>query len=121
MVSSDTCRDIDSMLEKIFVMTPVLQLFPGKRKLILSRFLYKDTMKHLSGLKLWHLFKYVKLTEVVRQNDKLLIDLPYKVPAGNINDDVEKLLKVRFIHESNENYPKKCLEHVCRKSTCYKK
>ena len=52
MVSSDTCRDIDSMLEKIFVMTPVLQLFPGKRKLILSRFLYKDTMKHLSGLKL---------------------------------------------------------------------
>ena len=24
--------------------------------------------------------------------------------AGNIDDDVEKLLKARFIHESDENY-----------------
>ena len=45
------------------------------------------------------------LTEVVRQNNKLFIDLLNKVLVGNNDDDVEHLLKARFIHESNENYP----------------
>ena len=32
-------------------------------------------MKHLLGLQLWYLFKYAELTEVVKQNDKLFIEL----------------------------------------------
>ena len=32
-----------------------------------------------------------------------------KVRVGNIDDDDEKLLKARFIHESDENYPKDAL------------
>ena len=36
-------------------------------------------MKHLLGLQLWHLFKYAELTEVVRQNEKLFIELFNKV------------------------------------------
>ena len=61
-------------------------------------------------MQLWHLLKYAELTEVVRQKDKLLIDLLNKVWVANIDDDyVEQLLKVRFIHESNENYPKDTL------------
>ena len=31
------------------------------------------------------------------------------VQVGKIDDDVEKLLKARFIHESDENYPKDAL------------
>ena len=65
--------------------------------------------KHLLGLQLWHLFKYVELTEVVSQNDKLFIDLLNKIRVDNIDDDVEKLLKVRFIHECDENCPKDTL------------
>ena len=45
----------------------------------------------------------VSLTEVVIQNNKLLIDLLNKVRADNIDDNVEKLLKARFIHEFDEN------------------
>ena len=49
----------------------------------------------------------MELTEVVRQNDKLFIELLNKVRVGNI-DDVEKLLKARLTVESNEN----CSEDV---------
>ena len=48
-------------------------------------------MKNLLGLKLWYLLKYVELTEVVTQNDKLFIDLLNKVRVVNIDDDVENL------------------------------
>ena len=32
-----------------------------------------------------------------------------KIRVGNIDDDVENLLKARFIHESDENYPNHAL------------
>ena len=31
-------------------------------------------MKHLLDLQLWRIFKYVELTEVIRQDDKPFID-----------------------------------------------
>ena len=57
----------------------------------------------------WHLFKYAELTEVVRQKGKLFVDLLNEIRVGNIDDDVEKLLKARFIHESDENCQKDAL------------
>ena len=48
-------------------------------------------------MQLWHLFKYVELTEVVRQNDKPFIDMRDKVWDGNVDDNVEQLLKARFV------------------------
>ena len=109
IISSNLWTDIDSKLEEIFVMIPenefaglsvttvanFLELPPVKGKLIFSGFSDKDSMKHLLGLQLWHLLKYAELTEIVRQTDKLLIDLHNKVRVGNIDDDVEKLLKAR--------------------------
>ena len=42
----------------------LFQLSPVKRKLIFSNFFDKDSIKHLLGLQLWHLFKYAELPEV---------------------------------------------------------
>ena len=51
------------------------------------------------------MIKYAQSIEVVRQNNKLFIQLLKKVWVGNIDDDVEKLVKASFILESDENYP----------------
>ena len=115
MVPSDLWTDIDSRLGEIFkmirenafagpsVMTvlDLLQLTPVRGTLIFSRFSDKNSMKHLLGLQSWHLLKYAQLTKVVKQHDK--------VQVGNIDDDIEKLLRARFIDESDENYPKDVL------------
>ena len=93
----------------VTIVADLLQLPPVRGTLIFSQFSDDDSMKNLLGLQLWHLFKYAKLTEVVRQNDKLFIDLLNKARVGNINGDVKKLLKARFIRESDENYAKDAL------------
>ena len=46
-----------------------LQLPPVRGKL------RKYSMKHLSGLKLWLLFKHEELTKIIKENGKLFTDL----------------------------------------------
>ena len=61
-------------------------------------------MKNLFGLQLWHLFKYAELTEHVRENDKLFIDLQYflatnsiDVIPGDFNCDLSKMSQNKFL------------------------
>ena len=88
----------------VFTVGDFLQLPPVLGKCIFSAFSDKDSMKHLLGLQLWHLFKYEEITETVRQKDKTFIDMLNKVWVGNVDDDVEQLLKARFVCDFDENY-----------------
>ena len=103
IIPTKELSDLSSM-----IIADMLQLPPVKGKLLFSQFCYENSIKHLLDLQLWHLFKHVELTEVVRENDKLFIDLLNKVRVDNIDDDVENLVKARFIQETNED---------CRKET----
>ena len=105
----------------VITIADFLQLPTVRGKLIFSQFSDKDVMKHLIGSQLWHLFEYTELNEVVIQNYKVFIDLLNSVWVGNIGDDVENLLKARFIHESNENYPKDTLQMYAENESAVKK
>ena len=59
----------------VMAVADLLQLPPVRGKPIFSQFSDKDKMKHSLSLQLWHLFRYAELTEVVRQKNKLFIDL----------------------------------------------
>ena len=68
-------------------------------------------MKHLLGLQLWHVFKHAELSQVLRHNYKLSLNLFTKVRPGNVDDgDVEKLFKARFIHGTDKHSPKDKLQ-----------
>ena len=68
-------------------------------------------MKHLLGLQLWHVFKYAELSQVLRHNYKLSLNLFTKVRPGNVDEgDVEKLFKARFIHGTDKHSPKDKLQ-----------
>ena len=106
----------------VMTVADLLHLPPVRGKLIFSQFSDKDSMKYLLGLQLWHLFKHAKLTVVVRQNDKLFIDLLInRVRVGNIDDDAEKLLKARFIRKSDEKYPKDVFHMYAKSNSAMKR
>ena len=88
-----------------------------KGSLVFSQFSDKDSIKHLLGMQLWHLLKYAELTEVVRQKDKLLIDLLHKVQVGNIDDDDQGKIYTRIWWELSKRY----LAHVWREWLCHEK
>ena len=55
------------------------------------------------------MFQFAELTEVIRQRgDTKFIDLLNKTRVGNVDEDVRKQIRERFIEESDTNNPE-CL------------
>ena len=64
-------------------------------------------MRGLSSLELWRGFKIVELTEVMRQQgDYEFISLLNNIRVGAVDDEVEKLLRSRFVAKDDLFYPK---------------
>ena len=45
----------------IMTIADLCQVPPVRRKLVFSQFSDKNSLKHLLGLQLWHLFKYAEI------------------------------------------------------------
>ena len=68
-------------------------------------FHFTKTIDYLS-IDLWRLFKFVELTQVMRQTDKDFIEMLNKIRKGLVDESSEKMLRSRFVDRSNSNYPK---------------
>lgn len=50
------------------------------------------------------MFKYGKLSEVVRKSDQVFVKVLNSARLGTIDENTEKLLKIRFIDQSDKTY-----------------
>ena len=69
-----------------------------------------DSLERHVMLNLWHMFQFTELTEVVRQrSDTKFIDLLNKIRVGNVDEDVQKQIRERFLEEFDISYPENSL------------
>ena len=75
-----------------------------------------DNIKGYLSLELWNNFKFVKLTEVMRQRGDLeFISFLNKIRVGIVHYEGEKILLSRFIAKDNPAYPKHALHMFAEK------
>ena len=124
MVSSDLFFKINAWLLEIFMCSTAAE-FAGLTVLLVANLLHLpplmdkpvyatvdsfDSLERHLAFNLWHMFQFAELTEVMRQRgDTKFIDFLNKIRAGNVDEDVQKLIGERFIEESDINYPENAL------------
>ena len=124
MVSSDLLFKINAELLEIFMcstetkfagltvalMADLLQLLPVMGKPVYATADGCDSLERHLSLNLWRMFQFAELTEVMRQRgDTKFIHLLNKIQVGNVDEDVQKQIRERFIEESDTNYPENVL------------
>ena len=96
-----------------------LQLIPLKWKFIQRK------LNQLLSLKLWHLLEYAKLTEMVKQSDHTFANALNYIRLSIVDGNTNKVLKVKFIDQPEENYLDtlhiwKCANSIDKSSTAWK-
>ena len=124
MVSSDIFFKINARLLEIFMCSTavefsgltvvlvcdLLQLPPVMGKPVYVTVDGCDSLEKHLALKLWHMFQFAELIEVMRQrSDTKFIHLLNKIRVGNVDEDVQKHIRERFIEESDVNYSENSL------------
>ena len=89
----------------LVIISDCLQLPPVRRGSIFSKFASGSKMNQLLSLQLWYLFKYAELTEVPRKSDQTFANVLNNVLLSIEDENIERLLKVKFIDQSDKSYP----------------
>lgn len=119
IISSDLWTKIDATMFEIFsvstklsydvlslvIISDYLQLPPVRKVFIFSKFASENKMNQLLSLQLWYLFKYAELTEVPRKSDQTFANVLNNVLLSIEDENIERLLKVKFIDQSDKSYP----------------
>ena len=110
MVSSMFLYQVNQRLNEIFGYSDRLT-FDGMSVIVCGDFyqlppvrglpVYSSTtsIKGLLTLDLWHKFKMAELSEVMRQRDYQFVNILNKIWEGQIDEDVELILKSRFFNK----------------------
>ena len=112
MVSSKLFNQIHKSLNEIFspgqdvpfggksllVRGDLCQLPPVRAKPVFT-FNDTETMEGFISLDLWHKFRLAELDQVMRQDDEMFVNILNKIRVGEIDQNVENVIKLRFIEK----------------------
>ena len=106
------CALLQLNLLIVVLVADLCQLLPVMGKPVYAPADGCDSLERHLILNLWRIFQFAELTEVMRQRgDTKFIHLLNKIQVGNVDEDVQKQIRERFIEESDTNYPENVL-HV---------
>ena len=91
------------------------QLPPGNAKPVFT-FNVTETMEGFINMDLWHKFKLAELDQVMLQDDDMFVNLLNKIRKGEIDQNVEHIIKSRFIDKNEPHYPSDVL-HIYAENT----
>ena len=80
------------------------QLPPGNVKPAFT-FNVTETMEGFINMDLWHKFKLAELDQVMLQDDDMFVNLLNKIRKGETDQNVEHIIKSRFIDKNEPHYP----------------
>ena len=82
----------------VLLVADLLQLPPVMGKPVYATVDSCDSLQRHLALNLWRMFQFAELTEVMKQRgDTKFIDLLNKIRVGNVDEDVQKQIRERFI------------------------
>ena len=90
-------------LDKIFC-GDLYQLPPVNTKPVYT-FNVTETMKGIIRINLWHKFKLAELDHLMQQDDDMFVNLLNKIRESEIDQNVEHIIKSRFIYKNDPHYP----------------
>ena len=101
----------------IVVLGDFLQLPSVRGKPIYALIDDHERIEGFLSLDLWNIFKFVELTEVMRQRGDIeFIEFLNKIRVGYLDESVQTRLKARFVKENDVNYPRNALHMFAKNS-----
>ena len=79
------------------------QLPPVNAKPVFT-FNVTETMEGFISMDLWNKFKLAERDQVMRQGDDMFVNLLNKIRKGEIDQDVERIIKLQFIDKNDPHY-----------------
>ena len=133
MVSSNLFYQIHKRLNKIFspgqdvpfggksalVCGNLCQLPPVRAKPVYT-FNDTETMEGFISIDLWRKIRLAELDQVMRQDDEMSVNMLNKIRVGEIDQNVENVIKLRFIDKNDPCYPGNIL-HIFAENTPVKR
>ena len=64
-----------------------------------------ETMEGFISLNLWHKFRLVEFHQEMREDDEMFVLFLNKRRVGDIDQNLEDAIKLRFIEKNHPSYP----------------
>ena len=97
-------QDVPFGGKSVLVCGDLCQLPPFRAKPVFT-FNDTETMGGFISINLWRNFRLAELDQVMRPDDEMFVNMLNKIRVGEIDQNVEDVIKLRFIDKNDPCYP----------------